>query len=125
MTERLDLPEKHRIKIEALIREYLPGVEVWAYGSRVNGRSHEGSDLDLILRGPGLKEIPAGRMASFIEALRESTLPFLVDARDWARVPERFRREIEREHIVLVPIPEAEAACRRASVIPDIADTDT
>ena len=107
MTERLDLPERHRITIEALVREHLPGVEVWAYGSRVNGRSHEGSDLDLILRGPNLEEIPADPMADFIEALRESTLPFLVDARDWVRVPERFRREIAREHIVLVATPEA------------------
>lgn len=107
MTERLDLPERHRIAIETLVREHLPGVEVWTYGSRVNGRSHEGSDLDLILRGPNLERIPAGRMGGFIEALRESTLPFLVDARDWVRVPERFRREIEREHVVLVAATEA------------------
>ncbi len=88
--------------VEALVREHLPDVEVWAYGSRVNGRSHKGSDLDLILRGPGLSRIPPDRIADFADALRESTIPFLVEARDWARVPERFRRQIEREHIVLV-----------------------
>ena len=108
MSERLHLAERHRVKIEALIREHLPDVEVWAYGSRVNGRSHDGSDLDLILRGANLKEIPAGRLADFIEALRESTLPFLVDVRDWMRVPDRFRREIKRAHLVLVPSPEAD-----------------
>ena len=33
--------------------------------------------------------------------MRESNIPFLVEARDWARLPERFHREIEREHAVL------------------------
>ena len=54
MTERLHLSPKHRAVLEALLREHMPGVEVWAYGSRVDGRSHDGSDLDLVLRGPGL-----------------------------------------------------------------------
>ena len=99
---RLHLKPEHRRVLEALLRERLPGVEVWAYGSRVSGRSHDGSDLDLVLRGPGLEEIPAGRLADFEEAARESALPFLVEARDWARLPERFHREIERDHVVLV-----------------------
>ena len=71
MTERLHLAPKHRAQIEALLREHLPDVEVWAYGSRVNGRSHDGSDLDLVLRGPGLKEIPVGKLVDFEEAVRE------------------------------------------------------
>ena len=62
MRKRLHLSSKHRAMIETLLREHLPGVEAWAYGSRVNGRSHDGSDLDLVLRGPGLREIPAGQL---------------------------------------------------------------
>ena len=88
--------------IETLLREHLPGVEVWAYGSRVNGRSHEGSDLDLILRGPRLERIPDEQLTDFDEAVQESAIPFLVEARDWARLPERFHQEIEREHIVVL-----------------------
>ena len=102
MTDRLDLPRRHRDQLEALLRAHLPGVDVWAYGSRVNGRSHDGSDLDLVLRGPGLHEIPVGQVADFAEAMRESSIPFLVEARDWARLPERFQREIERGYVVLV-----------------------
>lgn len=101
MADRLHLSERHRHILEALLHEHLPDVEVWAYGSRVNGRSHDGSDLDLILRGPGLKEIPAGQLGDFEEALRESAIPFLVEARDWARVPRQFHREIERDHVVV------------------------
>ena len=101
MADRLHLEPKHRRILQALLREYLPGVEVWAYGSRVNGRSHEGSDLDLVLRGRELTEIPSGQLGDFEEAVHESSIPFLVEARDWTRLPERFHREIERNYAVL------------------------
>ena len=100
--ERLDLPRRYREQIEALLREHVPGVEVWAYGSRVNGRSHEGSDLDLVLRGPDLKRIDSGQLMDLTEALEESNVPIIVQTHDWARLPERFHREIERKYVVLV-----------------------
>ena len=100
MSDRLHLLPRHRRLLEALLRRYLPDVEVWAYGSRVNGRSHDGSDLDLVLRGPDLKEIPIDQLVDFEEAVRESNIPFLVEARDWARLPKRFHREIERDCVV-------------------------
>ena len=100
--ERLHLSPRHRAKLEALLREHLPDVEVWAYGSRITGESHDGSDLDLVLRAPDLQEIPIGRLSDLWEALRESTIPFLVEARDWARLPEGFHGEIERDYVVLV-----------------------
>ena len=100
--DRLNLPSKHRTILKALLRTHLPDVEVWAHGSRVNGRSHDGSDLDLVLRGPDLKRIPSDCLAAFEEAVRESNIPFLGEARDWARLPERFHREIERDHVVLL-----------------------
>ena len=102
MTERLDLPRRYRDQIEALLREHVPGVEVWAYGSRVTGKSHKGSDLDLVLRGPDLKRIPGGQLMDLIETLEESNVPIIVQTHDWARLPENFHREIEREYVVLV-----------------------
>ena len=102
MTERLDLPRRYRDQIEALLREHVPGVEVWAYGSRVSGRSHEGSDLDLVLRGPDLKRIPSGQLTDLTEALEQSNVPIIVQIHDWARLPESFHREIEQEYMVLV-----------------------
>ena len=101
MSERLQLSARHREQLESLFREHLPDVEVWAYGSRVDGRSHDGSDLDLVLRGPGLEEIDLTRLADFQQALHDSTIPFVVEARDWARLPERFHREIERRKVVV------------------------
>ena len=43
MVKGLHLPPRHRKEIVALLHKHLPGVEVWAYGSRVNGQSHDGS----------------------------------------------------------------------------------
>ena len=99
---RLHLLPRHREILLALLREHLPGIEVWAYGSRVNGQSHDGSDLDLVLRSPDLQKIPIGQVADLREALRESNIPFLVEARDWACLPKGFHPEIEREYVVLV-----------------------
>lgn len=101
MADRLHLKPEHREVLVGLLEKHLPGVEVWAYGSRVNGRSHDGSDLDLVLRGPGLNEIPGNQLLEFKQAVSNSNIPILVEARDWARLPERFHREIESNHLVL------------------------
>ncbi len=101
MTPQLDLKPRHRRQLESLLRNHLPGVEVWAYGSRVNGMSHEGSDLDLALRGPDLEPMPTGKLSELMDALRDSTLPFLVEAHDWARLPKSFQEEIECGYVVV------------------------
>ncbi len=102
MDDRLSLSPRHRSKIEEILAAYAPGVEVWAYGSRVNGRSHPGSDLDLVLRGPGLEPLPIEMLAALHEAFHDSTIPFFVETRDWAHLPESFRAEIERDYVVLM-----------------------
>ena len=100
MSDRLALPRRYRDQLEALLRQHVPGVEVWAYGSRVNGESHEGSDLDLALRGPGLEPLDGG-FYDLLEAIEKSDIPILVQAHDWAMLPESFHREIERDYVVV------------------------
>jgi predicted nucleotidyltransferase len=113
MTDCLHLSEKHRAMVEALLREHLPGVEVWAYGSRVNGRSHGGgSDLDLALRSDTLEPLEPVEIRALTEAFRESNIPFLVDAHDWASLPDSFHPEIERNQMVLVAAASRERAGR-------------
>ena len=101
MNERLHLYTRHKVILQELIQLYLPDVEVWVYGSRINGRSHDGSDLDLALRTPDLAEIPIEKLVAFKEGLYQSMIPFLVDAHDWARLPENFKASIEQDHVVL------------------------
>ena len=100
MTDCLNLPRRYREQLEALLRQHVPGVEVWAYGSRVSGDSHEGSDLDLVLRSPTLEPL-GGEYLDLIEALEESNIPILIQAYDWARLPESFHREIEQGYMDL------------------------
>ena len=102
MSDRLHVEPRHRRQVEAILRKYLPGVEVWAYGSRVNGQCHEASDLDLALRAPGLTPIPAAALRELRRAFSDSNIPILVEARDWARLPEGFRREIARGYVALL-----------------------
>ncbi len=101
MSNYVHLLPRHRAKLEALLQEHLPDVEVWAYGSRVTGESHDGSDLDLVLRGPHCKKIDIGRLGDFNEAVETSTIPFIVEARDWARLPESFHESILQDYVVL------------------------
>lgn len=100
MTLSLDLPERYRQQLLALLEAYVPEAEAWAYGSRVQGTHHDASDLDVVLRGPNLAELGA-EFLELVEAVRESTIPILIDVFDWARLPESFHREIEREYVVL------------------------
>ena len=99
MSDRLRLPSRYRQQVEDILRENMPRVEAWAYGSRVNGESHEASDLDLALRAPGLRPIPSADMEALREAFRESNIPIIVDARDWSKLPESFHQEIERDYV--------------------------
>ena len=99
MTDRLRLREQ----VEALLTAHAPHLEVWAYGSRVNGRSHDASDLDLVLRNVGLEPIPLASLSELINAYEQSTIPILVEIHDGARLPQSFHQEIERDYIVLQP----------------------
>ena len=94
----LTLRPQDRQRILDIIRHHLPDVEIIAYGSRVNGDCHEGSDLDLALRTPVGQPIPDRELSAIIDALRDSNIPIIVDVRDWARLPKSFQTEIERRH---------------------------
>ncbi len=100
MTKKLDLPQRYRHELLSLLEAHVPEAEVWAYGSRVKGTNHEGSDLDIVLRGPELQRLGSAYL-DLLDAIEESTIPILVDVFDWARLPESFHSEIERAHVVL------------------------
>ncbi len=98
---QLYLRDKDKEKLFRLFAEHLPQVTAWAYGSRGDGGAHEASDLDLVLRSPDLSPIPYDNLEAFWEAVRESTIPILIEARDWARLPGSFHEEILRDYVVL------------------------
>jgi predicted nucleotidyltransferase len=107
MLKSIDVKPDHLARLKALLRRHAPKAEVWAYGSRVSGRGHGSSDLDIVLRSPNHPEAPQGNVAQIREILSESDIPFLVDVMDWAGIPESFRLEISKEHMV-IQNPEAD-----------------
>ena len=101
----LHLRDKDKEALEAIAKRCFPvPVEIWAYGSRVNGESHDASDLDLVVRTADLKPLPPGLLWDFKEALQESNIPILVQVFDWARLPESFHANILEGYAVVVPI---------------------
>lgn len=76
-------------------------IEVWAYGSRVNGDAHEGSDLDLVIRTPTLQKLPTEVFLDLKVKIRDSNIPIVVELFDWARLPEAFHENIIAKHVVL------------------------
>ena len=98
---KLYLAPQQLAQLQTLLAAHVPAAEVWAYGSRVTGDAHEGSDLDLVLRHPqNLAQDVAGWF-ELKEALQESTLPLLVETHLWARLPAAFHAEIERAYVVV------------------------
>ncbi|MCX7110858.1 MAG: nucleotidyltransferase domain-containing protein [Proteobacteria bacterium] len=95
------LRDKDKAKLLRLLAGYLPTVSAWAYGSRVNGEAHDASDLDIVLRSADLSPIPLMELEAFLDAVRESTIPILIEARDWARLPKSFHEQILKHYVVL------------------------
>ncbi len=75
--------------------------EVWAYGSRVNGTAHDGSDLDLVLRSKNGKEIPFDIFMVLKDKIKHSNIPIIVELFEWSRLPESFHKNIEARYEVL------------------------
>lgn len=76
-------------------------VEVWAYGSRVDGTAHEGSDLDSVVFALDGKKLPIELLMELKEKIRGSNIPILVELFDLNRLPESFRKNIADSHETL------------------------
>ncbi len=92
------LRDKDRASLIAIFSTVDIPIEVWAYGSRVSGAAHEGSDLDLVIRGQHLQKLPLDVLLDLQEKIRHSNIPIVVERFDWARLPASFHRNIEAQH---------------------------
>jgi len=106
------------------LRRYIPGVAVWAYGSRVKWTARPNSDLDLVaFTTPEQQPL----VSELKEALAESDLPFPVDFHVWDEVPERFHEIIRKEYVVLQEVRQPERGSGMAGewinvALEDVAD---
>ncbi|MEO5377840.1 MAG: nucleotidyltransferase domain-containing protein [Magnetococcus sp. DMHC-6] len=90
-------PDQHNI-LRTFLHRYIPGVAVWAYGSRVKGTARPYSDLDLVLFMTPKERFLVSELK---ESLDESNLPFLVDLLIWDELSSKFHQNIKEKYIVV------------------------
>ncbi|MCL2100767.1 MAG: nucleotidyltransferase domain-containing protein [Fibromonadales bacterium] len=78
----------------------LPDAEVKAFGSRV-AESEPNLDADLDLAIVTGHIISLERMIAIERSTAEAGLPFAVDVFDYAKLTNKFKNSIEKEHIVI------------------------
>ena len=112
---KIDLKEEHTKLLLSLLDQFLPDTEVWAYGSRVKGTAKPYSDLDLVAFVNKDQELA---LFDLKEALENSSLPFRIDIFAWNDIPEQFKKNIEKEHVVLKETEEVKKAIYGGTELP-------
>jgi len=95
------LRDNDRTRLLAIFETCPLPIEVWAYGSRVKGTAHDGSDLDLVVRTEHLQRLPMELYVELCDKIRESNVSILVELRDWTMLPSSFHDSILRNYEVL------------------------
>ncbi len=95
----IDLPPGELEAVRRILAREIPGVEVRAFGSRVDGTARPHADLDLAVRGAAPLRLEC--LFRLQDAFEESDLPFRVDVSDWHRLPEGLRHQIARQGEVI------------------------
>ena len=96
---QVDMSREHLKWVADVLARHLPDREVWAYGSRVAGRSWQYSDLDLVVMGN--QPINATVMEDVQDELSETLVPYIIDFKDWNLIPEHWQDEIMRCYAVI------------------------
>jgi predicted nucleotidyltransferase len=98
MTTAIHITPEQRGMLLTILRRFIPGVAVWAYGSRVNGTARTNSDLDLVVfTAPEQRHL----VSDLKDELDESNIPFIVDLHVWDELPESFHEVILKKYVVL------------------------
>jgi len=95
----MDIPKEHLKTILELLKKHVPGIEVRAFGSRVNGNAKPHSDLDIALMTS--EPLSPSAMAQLKAEFSESNLPFKVDVLDWATISDGFKALINQSYEVI------------------------
>jgi predicted nucleotidyltransferase len=99
--DEIDLTDAQLRSVLDLIGQHLPGVTVWAYGSRVKGTARRTSDLDLVVF---VDEDSRSLVSGLKESFDESDLTFPVDLHIWDEIPTSFQKEISAHKLDLTPL---------------------
>lgn len=96
----LAVKKKHLDELTQIFEEYCPKAEIWAFGSRVKGESHSGSDLDMVVKSFHEEN---KNVAELRELLNDSDIPFLMEILDFEKIPASFQNEILKKYVQIFP----------------------
>ena len=94
----LYLRQEHIECLYNIFNSYCPKAEIVAYGSRISGNCHDGSDLDLAVIS---FHDPEKNLSELKTLISDSNIPFLIDILEYETVPPSFQKEIKRKNILL------------------------
>lgn len=100
----IDLKPADRTLLDQLIQQHLPGVEIWAFGSRIRGAAMPNSDLDLVAFNAAQPAV-----GNLKEAFAESDLTIAIDLHSWEELPEKFQENIKADYVLCKDGMEEEA----------------
>lgn len=92
----LNVKQEYLNELINIFNNYCPKAEIWAYGSRVNGDCHSGSDLDLVVKSFNDTNKSLSELNNL---LNESDIPFLIDIQDFEELPKIFQDEIKKNYV--------------------------
>lgn len=95
----IDITPEHLAEVRRVLSEHAAGLEVWAFGSRVNGGSGKNSDLDLAIVGKN--EIGWKFIERLKDAFASSDLPFMVDVVDYQSLESGLAKIVREKHDVI------------------------
>ena len=99
------LRNKDRVSILHIAKQTLKTpLEIWAYGSRVNGDAHDMSDLDLVVLTESKGKLDINELMDFKNILQKSNIPILIQVLDFNRIPESFQKNILNDYKILLNI---------------------
>ena len=90
----IDLTDEQRRLVTGVLRKWMDGREVYAFGSRTNGKARMHSDLDLAVVGDD--ELSIVILAGLRDDFEESDLPFRVDIVLWQGLSPAMKEAILR-----------------------------
>ncbi len=92
----IDIEEKYLAEIRRILSEHVSDCEVRVFGSRLEHKAHDFSDLDLVLVGS--EKLNWRRIELLKDAFASSNIPMTVDVIDWYAISDDFRAIIENNY---------------------------
>lgn len=91
----MNIKQEYIDYIVSIAAPFMQGYNLYAYGSRVNGNSHEGSDLDLVIICKTCESKNFENLDKLNAIIEDSDLPILVDISDYSTFSTSFKNNIK------------------------------